>query len=107
MPVSKFTSLPMPSTATYCMRCGKRTSVLCCGDEPELDCSPEEPCYDCGSTISGHHTPLCETSPDDVVRDLEQVPGTQWWVEGSNVQKSKRIAEEKRDTRLDRDYDSR
>jgi len=36
-------------------------------------------CYDCGSTIPGHHTPLCEMAPEGAVRDLPAKPGTQWW----------------------------
>lgn len=36
-------------------------------------------CYDCGSTIKGHHTPLCEMVGKGEKRDLPAVPGTQWW----------------------------
>jgi hypothetical protein len=36
-------------------------------------------CWDCGSTIPGHHTPLCDLAEEGDVRDLPQQPGTQWW----------------------------
>ena len=40
----------------------------------------EDSCYDCGSTISGHHTPLCAFADDETdARDLPAIEGTQWW----------------------------
>jgi len=40
----------------------------------------KDPCFDCGSTIPGHHTPLCEMGEGrEVVRDLPAEPGTQYW----------------------------
>lgn len=36
-------------------------------------------CWDCGSSISGHHTPLCALSGPNDVKDLPARPGTQWW----------------------------
>ena len=38
-------------------------------------------CYDCGSTIKGHHTPRCEMSGQNDIKDLPEIPGTQWWTE--------------------------
>ena len=37
------------------------------------------PCYDCGSTIAGHHTPLCEMAEPGDEKDLPQKKGTQHW----------------------------
>ena len=36
-------------------------------------------CYDCGSTISGHHTPLCDFTSSDDVLDLPAKDGSQHW----------------------------
>ena len=36
-------------------------------------------CYDCGSPVVGHHTPSCDLAEHDAIRDLPEIPGTQWW----------------------------
>lgn len=40
-------------------------------------------CWDCGSTIKGHHTPLCEFAQFGDKLDLPAIPGTQWWTEAT------------------------
>ena len=41
--------------------------------------SKEYPCYDCGSTIELHHTTTCCMSYSDEIKDLPEIPNTQWW----------------------------
>lgn len=57
----------------YCEPCNKAL-------HPELQGnSPDNPCYDCGSTISLHHTPLCDLAEDNAIKDLPAIPNTQYW----------------------------
>lgn len=44
-----------------------------------------EPCYDCGSTIENHHTAKCELAPEECERDLDSIPGTQWWTDAKET----------------------
>lgn len=41
-------------------------------------------CYDCGSTLTGHHTPLCDMAEKGDQKDLPAVKGTQYWTESAS-----------------------
>ncbi len=49
-------------------------------DNEEDKMKTDNTCYDCGSTIAGHHTPLCDMAWPGSKMDLPAILGTQWWI---------------------------